>query len=554
MAKLTKYIKNPYTKKFVRIEANSFDELMNHEKLQIEAWDKSNGTGLLSNNYVVKKSMESHKEILKMYSEIVVRNLSNTIDYANFYKKINEEDSKLVFEPRMKKPNKEILFDKLSVPKKMPIIEKLKRDSFDRRVKAEIEAQKIFDKLLFEYEKHYKTDLSSFEEKDRARLADIRNQNSEIDSRRSKFLKKDKHEVELILQKIFESKKYIDNKIVASKKYNLNFNYKPKDELVFITRQLPNITDLPTHSELRWNDIKKKVDKINWEKSDLIRLHEDVTSQLILITIYDIFCSIPSDIISKVFFKGYFDNLDVDKENKTHKTISIYVTRDYFMSIDLMHCDYRACISNLQGIKKPDFVEIFDYQTNGNIQSNAERITKKKKILDAQNSLSETSNIPVKTQQDELNIDRKQRKTTKKDNLESSTRHQSLRKNIQESVSITNKKTRNRNSEDSRKLTPKADDYQKRTQGSVNEFNERPKRNAIANGKTKNKKALLVQESSKIIKNTNDNRQTINTITKNLTYSAVLNKSQSKTDMDDVSKKRKVKKRIKPDFDLDFED
>jgi hypothetical protein len=38
-----------------------------------------------------------------MFSEIIVRNLDKGIDYSDFYKNQNEEDLKLVFEPRIKK-------------------------------------------------------------------------------------------------------------------------------------------------------------------------------------------------------------------------------------------------------------------------------------------------------------------------------------------------------------------------------------------------------------------------------------------------------------------
>jgi hypothetical protein len=407
---------------------------------------------------------------------------------------------------------------------------------------------------MFEYEKNYTIDLSSFEEKVQAQLAEIRSQNNEVNKQLSRFLKKDKDQVKSILIKVFESRKYLDNKTGFNRKYSMIFDYKPEEDLVIISRELPNITDLPTYSELKWNDNKNLIEKIEWDNKELLKFHEDVISQISLITIRDVFCSIPSVIINKVFFIGYFRNNNNTIDRKSDKNLSIYVTRDYFMNIDLLHCDYSACISDLQSKKRPDFIEIIDNQTLETINCRDKRSARKKKTQGSYVNESKVSNSPLSNQVKDLKIEKKPRKSTQNVYHESTTKSHVHSKSIQDSESRIGKKTKKKISEDSSEILTNSIDFQDKIRESSHEIIEHPKTRSIANKKNKSEKIAVEQKSREVINDTTSSEQSKDKINNNRIYSTLLNSSQSKVDINYTSINRMSKKKIKPNFNLDFDD
>lgn len=359
MSRLYKMIENPRTKEKVQIDASTYQALMNKEKKQYVLWEQQ----FQEQEFIKYKSMKfmqisAYDNIIKMLTQIIAKNIQLGVNYKDFFKEIDISDYNPRFRSKIKKPEIESVFISHGVPKKKPFIEMLSKKTFEKRIRLELEAKEIFERQLINYENALIAERNDFEKEVQTYRADIEIQNANIRNKHSKFLQKDKDEVKLVLKNFCESQKYIDVGTDASNKYNPSFDYLPENGCISISRMVPDISEMPKYSSLKWIERKKDIDGVEWKKRDLIKFHEDVVFQLTLITIKNVFDLFPAEVVSKVEFNGWL-NLINPATGKNEKISLVYlkVDRSIFMKLDLLNVDYRVCITSLNGDISPSFTE-----------------------------------------------------------------------------------------------------------------------------------------------------------------------------------------------------
>lgn len=359
MSRFYKMIENPRTKEKIEIDASTYQALMNKEKKQYVIWEQQ----FQEQEFIKYKSMKfmqisAYDNKIKIFTQIIAKNISLNVSYKDFFKEIDVSDYNPRFRSKIKKPDIESVFTSHGVPKKKPFAEIFSKKTYEKRIRLELEANEIFQQQLIDFENSLIVERSEFEKEVQTYRVNIEKQNVIIRNRLSRFLLKDKDEVKLVLKGFFESQKYIDVGTEGNNKYNPSLDYLPDSGCISISRMIPSIDEMPKYSSLKWNERKKDIDGVEWKKRELTKFHEDVVFQLALVTIKNVFDLFPAEVVSKVEFNGWL-NLINPATGKNEKISLVYIKTDrgFFMKLNLLNVDYRACITYLNGDISPSFTE-----------------------------------------------------------------------------------------------------------------------------------------------------------------------------------------------------
>jgi restriction system protein len=359
MAKYFDIIKNSRTGQRVRIEATTYQALENKKRKMFQLWEQEYYEQQFRNFKLSKiKEINDYNKEIELLTEIIKRNIDSIFNFKKLYKELDASNYNPKFKSKLIKPDRAIIFLHHEVPWKNPFIEMFSKKAYEKRVRLETEALAIFEQKLIDYENALLIERQDFMDEIRAYRANIEKQNIEIREKLSRFLNRDINEVKLVLEEVINVQNYPEFGTNTNIGENTRFDYIPDNSLITVSRKLPSIDEMPKYSAFRWSDRKKDLEKVEWKRRDLIKLHENVIFQLSLLSIRNIFDSFPAEVVNEVAFNGWLHlvNPTTGRDEKIN-LVYIKVNRSVFMRVNLLNVDHRACITSLNGDISPSFTE-----------------------------------------------------------------------------------------------------------------------------------------------------------------------------------------------------
>jgi restriction system protein len=129
------------------------------------------------------------------------------------------------------------------------------------------------------------------------------------------------------------------------------FDLSVETGLLLLNCRLPAPDDLPRLAEIKYVQATDALSEKFLSDAQIARLYEDVLYQITLRTIHELFQSDSVKAISAVVFNGIVTSTDKSTGKETTACIlSIQVSRDIFLDINLAKVDPKACFRQLKGV------------------------------------------------------------------------------------------------------------------------------------------------------------------------------------------------------------
>lgn len=174
-------------------------------------------------------------------------------------------------------------------------------------------------------------------------LAEIQQQNNEIDELEKLYKKGDPEVVTSYNVMVLERSVYPEN-------FPQEFRvaYVPESKELVIDYELPDVEIVPKEGEYKFVKTKDEIQNKPRKPSDVKAIYQDVVASVCLRTLHEVFEADQANQLSVVTFNGFVQTVDrtTGRDIKPYLT-SVRVTKDRFLEIDLRRIDKKACLRNL---------------------------------------------------------------------------------------------------------------------------------------------------------------------------------------------------------------
>ncbi|MEK6804649.1 MAG: restriction endonuclease [Nitrospirota bacterium] len=222
-------------------------------------------------------------------------------------------------------------------------------------------AQKRYEAALEEATKRFESAKKHYQTTERARLEKLAQLQAEYDQSKQSTLEKSRQrnqEVdELAAAYEFGDPTAIvtyNSMVLERSDYPVNFPqqyrlaYIPESKKLVIEYQLPGPDIIPPIQEYRYVKNRDVIEEKPRKKSDIKNIYQEVVAAIALRTVHEVLEADQVEHVQVVAFNGFVDSID-PATGKARKPclISLQVTRDRFMELDLDKIDKRVCLRNL---------------------------------------------------------------------------------------------------------------------------------------------------------------------------------------------------------------
>ncbi len=129
------------------------------------------------------------------------------------------------------------------------------------------------------------------------------------------------------------------------------FDLNQETGVLLINCRLPAPEDLPRLAEVKYIQTTDTLSEKVLSETQSAHLYEDVVYQITLRTLHELFQSDSQKAISKIVFNGIVTSTDKSTGNEaTACILSVQVSREIFLSINLAKVDPKACFRQLRGV------------------------------------------------------------------------------------------------------------------------------------------------------------------------------------------------------------
>lgn len=150
---------------------------------------------------------------------------------------------------------------------------------------------------------------------------------------------------ELAIKKLSVSKYPFD--------WNRSIDTERRGDSLVVDFQLPSINDMPDFLEITFKKEHPVVVSPNDKR--IKDLWTDMTYQITLRSIYELFSSIMMSSVETIIFNGFIESIDAATGHLSRKCIlSIMVNRNSFMKLDFTRIEPKQCFKRLKGIAAHD--------------------------------------------------------------------------------------------------------------------------------------------------------------------------------------------------------
>ena len=130
-----------------------------------------------------------------------------------------------------------------------------------------------------------------------------------------------------------------------------DFSFDPETGLLIINSRLPAPEDLPRLAEVKYVQTADSLSEKALSETQVAKLYEEVVYQITLRTLHELFQADSSKAISAIVFNGIVTSINRTTGNQaTACILSVQVSRELFLSINLAKVDAKACFRQLKGV------------------------------------------------------------------------------------------------------------------------------------------------------------------------------------------------------------
>ena len=128
-------------------------------------------------------------------------------------------------------------------------------------------------------------------------------------------------------------------------------DYNPVNKILIVEYSLPAPEDLPTLIEYKYINSRREYKEVHLTQNKINSIYDSVVYKVTLRSIYELFISDQINALDSMVFNGWVSSFDKTTGKKVNSCIvSIQVTKQEFLEIDLNHVDPKACFKSLKGI------------------------------------------------------------------------------------------------------------------------------------------------------------------------------------------------------------
>lgn len=232
-----------------------------------------------------------------------------------------------------------------------------------RRHESKIEVARIAyevarsenDRKEVKRKKAYDDALSQYETAKAEHITKVTAQNEEIDRFEEAYRNADPESVVAYNNMVLERSEYPDEF-----PQEFRIAYIPESKELVIEYEIPGPSIVPDIAEFRYVKAKDTIERKPRKASEIKDIYQDVVASIALRSLHEVFEADQGEHLVVVVFNGFVQTVDAatGKDIRPH-LVSVRVTKERFLDINLSRIDKRACLRNLgaQVSPRPDEVQ-----------------------------------------------------------------------------------------------------------------------------------------------------------------------------------------------------
>jgi len=124
--------------------------------------------------------------------------------------------------------------------------------------------------------------------------------------------------------------------------------YQPENRQLVIDFELPTIDVIPQFAEFRYVKARRSVDEKPRKPAEIKALYRELVAQTALRTLHEVLEADQGNHLDTVVFSGYINKIDATTGQDVRPyLVSLRVTKDAFLAINLSRVEPQACLKNL---------------------------------------------------------------------------------------------------------------------------------------------------------------------------------------------------------------
>ncbi|OAK75478.1 restriction endonuclease [Lederbergia galactosidilytica] len=179
-------------------------------------------------------------------------------------------------------------------------------------------------------------------------------------------------------------------------KYDIDYN--PETKLLIVDYSCPSPDDLPNVKEVKYIQSRDELKESYLSAAAMNKMYDSVLYQITLRSLHELFEADVANYIDAIVFNGWVESIDKALGKETNSCIlSIQVSKEEFLEINLSQVDPKLCFKNLKGIGSSKLNSLTPIAPIIKIDRDDPRFVSSYDVTD---SLDETDNLAVMDWQD----------------------------------------------------------------------------------------------------------------------------------------------------------
>ena len=170
--------------------------------------------------------------------------------------------------------------------------------------------------------------------------------NSKIDQLKASYFEKDVNSITEYCEMVLNNSEYPE-----TFPKNFEIEYNPENKILIVEYQLPGPKCFSTVKEVKYISAKKELRESTISESQIKKMFDDAMYKIALRSVHELFEADTANAIMAVSFNGWINAINkATGKEENNCILSIQVSRDEFMQIELANVDPKICFKNLKGV------------------------------------------------------------------------------------------------------------------------------------------------------------------------------------------------------------
>lgn len=295
------------------------------------------------------------------------------------------------FSFREEPPTLEEINEEIGVPMKDSKKEFFLKSAYNKRIKLENEAKRLFEERKKIYDEKKEKAKEKYNEEKLNFISGIKSYNDTIDELKHNLEKGEEKAVERYVNLVLEKSIY---PYEIRKQYEVQ--YDPSNETVIISCELPTKEEVPNITQYRYVSERKEILDIRMNSNEFDEYYEDILYKICLRNIYEIFDALKIEQLKAIVFNGWITYIDETRGEDYRRCImSVQALRNEFSKLDLAKTEPKKCFKLLKGISVDPLHEKASVRPILDLNENDLRFIQSKEVLESLDDEINLLEIPL---------------------------------------------------------------------------------------------------------------------------------------------------------------